>query len=101
MANRNGQAIILVRKDAREVQSIILDSREWIIVLTCVKKIGQPLSNFYIFKEVRNTKSYTSFVNHELYKDCRKKVGWTLTILDARRIITHSLWRRKVCSAPL
>ena len=55
MTNRNGHTRILARKGARGVQSIILDSREWITVLSCVNAAGQSIPNFYIFKGVRNT----------------------------------------------
>ena len=40
MANRNGHAKVLARRGARNVQSITLDSRKWITVLTCVNAAG-------------------------------------------------------------
>ena len=65
MANKNGTTKVLARRGAKTVQSIAPNSREWIIVLSCVNATRQCLLNFYIFKGVRNTNK-----NHTiLYED--------------------------------
>ena len=88
MASRNGQAKVLARKGTRVVQSITPDSKEWIIVLTCVNAVGQWIPKFYIFKEVRHTKNYTILCEEGAIQGLQRKgwmdtyilvVGWTIS----------------------
>lgn len=57
-AGRNGGCLVLARKGARSVHSIIPDQREWLSVLVCVNAAGIAIPSFYIFKGKRFRKNY-------------------------------------------
>jgi hypothetical protein len=48
---RNGGGIVIARRSARRVHSIIPNQREWLSVLVCMNTTGLAIPSFYVFKE--------------------------------------------------
>ena len=49
-----GSTLVFARRGTRSVHSILPNSKEHLIVLTCVNAAGHSIPNFYIFKGKRN-----------------------------------------------
>jgi hypothetical protein len=52
-AGRNGGAYVLAKTGTRSVHQVVLDEREWLIVLTYINAAGESIPNFYIFRGKR------------------------------------------------
>jgi hypothetical protein len=48
----------MVVKGSRNVHSIILDSNEWLTVLSSINTARETIPNFYIFKDMRRKRNY-------------------------------------------
>ena len=57
-AGRNGGAIIIARKGARNVHSIVPNQREWLSTLVCINASGSAIPSFYIFRGRRFRHNY-------------------------------------------
>ena len=57
-AGRNGGAIVIARRGARRVQSIVPNQREWLSVLVCINASGSAIPAFYIFRGRRFRQNY-------------------------------------------
>ena len=57
-AGRNGGAIVIARKGARHVHSIVPNQREWLSVLVCINASGTSIPSFYIFRGRRFQQNY-------------------------------------------
>ena len=57
-AGRNGDALVISQRGARQVQKIIPDEREWLSVLVCVNAARSAIPSFYIFKGKRFRQNY-------------------------------------------
>ena len=57
-AGRNGGAIVIAKRGAQRVHSIVPDSREWLSVLVCVNAAGFSIPSFYIFRGMRFRQNY-------------------------------------------
>lgn len=57
-AGRNGGAIVIARKGARRVHSIVPNQREWLSVLVCINAEGTSIPSFYIFRGRRFRQNY-------------------------------------------
>ena len=55
---RNGGGHVIARKGAQNVQSIVLDKREWLSMLVCINAGGASIPSFYIFCGKRFCKNY-------------------------------------------
>jgi hypothetical protein len=52
-AGRNGGAVVIARRGARRVHSIVPNQREWLSVLVCINAAGSSIPSFYIFRGKR------------------------------------------------
>jgi hypothetical protein len=57
-AGKNGGAIVIARKGARRVHSIVPNQREWLSVLVCINAEGTSIPSFYIFRGRRFRQNY-------------------------------------------
>ena len=57
--NKNTLEKVMERKNERKVQMIVVNEREWMIVLTTIN-IGDYFLIFYIFKGTRKTREYVA-----------------------------------------
>jgi hypothetical protein len=57
-AGRNGGAIVIARRGARRVHSIVPNQREWLSVLVCINAAGSSIPSFYIFRGRRFRHNY-------------------------------------------
>ena len=57
-AGRNGSAIVIARRGARRVHSIVPNQREWLSVLVCINAAGTSIPSFYIFRGRRFRQNY-------------------------------------------
>jgi len=57
-AGRNGVARVIARRGARNINSVVPDSREWISVLVCINAAGIAIPSFYIFRGKHFGKNY-------------------------------------------
>jgi hypothetical protein len=60
-AGCNGGAYVLAKIGSRNVYQVVLDEREWLIVLTCINAAGESIPNFYIFRGKRFRRNYIQF----------------------------------------
>ena len=51
---------VVARKDARKVEVVVPNERDWMTVLIIVNGAGDHLPNFYIFMGLRKTRCYVS-----------------------------------------
>ena len=56
-AGRNG-GVVIARKGARRVHSIVPDQREWLSVLVCINAHGVSIPSFYVFRGTRFRQNY-------------------------------------------
>ena len=57
-AGRNGGGVVIARKGARHVHSIVPDQREWLSVLVCINADGVNIPSFYVFRGTRFRQNY-------------------------------------------
>jgi hypothetical protein len=57
-AGRTGGGIVIVRRGARRVHTIVPDQREWLSVLVCINTAGLAIPSFYVFKGKRFRQNY-------------------------------------------
>ena len=57
-AGKNGGAIVIARKAAQRVHSIVPNQREWLSVLVCINAAGTSIPSFYIFHGRRFRQNY-------------------------------------------
>jgi hypothetical protein len=52
-AGRTGEGIVIARRGARRVYTIVPDQCEWLSVLVCINAAGLAIPSFYVFKGKR------------------------------------------------
>ena len=57
-AGRSSGGVVIARKGARHVHSIMLDQREWLSVLVCINADGVSIPSFYVFRGTRFRQNY-------------------------------------------
>lgn len=57
-AGRSGGGVVIARKGARHVHSIVPDQREWLSVLVCINAGGSAIPSFYVFRGTRFRQNY-------------------------------------------
>lgn len=57
-AGRSGGGVVIARKGARHVHSLVPDQREWLSVLVCINASGVSIPSFYVFKGTRFRQNY-------------------------------------------
>ena len=57
-AGRNGGGVVIARRGARHVHSIVPDQREWLSVLVCINAGGLAIPSFYVFRGTRFRQNY-------------------------------------------
>ena len=57
-AGRNGGGVVIARKGARHVHSIVPDQRDWLSVLVCINADGFSIPSFYVFRGTRFRQNY-------------------------------------------
>jgi hypothetical protein len=55
---RNGGAMVIAKRRAKRVHSIVPNQREWLSVLVVVNVDGQAIPVFYIFREKKFRQKY-------------------------------------------
>jgi hypothetical protein len=57
-AGRSGGGVVIARRGARHVHSIVPDQREWLSVLVCINAGGSAIPSFYVFRGTRFRQNY-------------------------------------------
>ena len=57
-AERTGRGIVIARRGAHRVHTIIPDQREWLSVLVCINIVGLAIPSFSVFKRKRFRQNY-------------------------------------------
>ena len=73
--SKSGGGMMIARRAAKNVQSIVPNQREWLSILVCVNVAGQSIPSFYIFKGKRFRTIISNSVRREQQWQCNHAHG--------------------------
>jgi hypothetical protein len=73
--------MVITKRRARHMHSIVPNQKEWLSVLVCVNAVGEAIPFFYTFRGKRFQQNYIEHCEPRLQWQCNLGHGWPFTFL--------------------